>query len=300
MAIADMPRELFRTRRKESDVFDTPERRASPEATTPPEINISPSANQSQEKGLGLYDEKQGDVETKSQITADTASIAPQPNESQVSLADSASLLTTSAATTSSNSNDRPRTPGSRESRGKGIRRDSSPRAIGMDAAVGAGKSVGKIVTTGVKSPMNFCLGLAKGFRNIPHLYNDTTVRPVEKVTDIPTGIKVASKEFGYGLFDGISGLVTQPLKGAEKDGVGGLVKGVGKGIGGLVAKPAAGKYSAPVEMGMRTYGLISLQVSGAYRPTRCRAFMLKYPSCLREAAKTTSLPPGLFRVSES
>lgn len=246
MAIADMPRELFRTRRKESDVFDTPERRASPEATTPPEINISPSANQSQEKGLGLYDEKQGDVETKSQITADTASTAPRPNESQTSLLDSASLLTTPAATTSSNSNDRPRTPGSRESRGKGIRRDSSPRAIGMDAAVGAGKSVGKIVTTGVKSPMNFCLGLAKGFRNIPHLYNDETVRPVEKVTDIPTGIKVAGKEFGYGLFDGIAGLVTQPLKGAEKDGVGGLVKGVGKGIGGLVAKPAAGFWGIP------------------------------------------------------
>ena len=113
---------------------------------------------------------------------------------------------------------------------------------MSIDAAVGAGKSVGKIVSTGVKSPMNFCLGLAKGFRNVPTLYNDDTVRPVEKVTGIGSGLKVAGKEFGYGLFDGISGLVTQPLRGAEKEGAGGLVKGFGKGIGGLITKPAAGK----------------------------------------------------------
>ena len=47
---------------------------------------------------------------------------------------------------------------------------------------------------------------------------------------------------FGLGLWDGISGLVTQPIKGAQEDGfLGGLV-GVGKGIGGAVFKPVAGK----------------------------------------------------------
>jgi hypothetical protein len=91
---------------------------------------------------------------------------------------------------------------------------------------------------------MNFCLGLAKGFRNIPKLYNDDTVRPAEKITGISSGLKVAGKEFGLGLYDGISGLVTQPLKGAEKEGAAGLVKGVGKGIGGIMTKPAAGECS--------------------------------------------------------
>lgn len=123
-------------------------------------------------------------------------------------------------------------------------KRDTSPVGVGIDAAVGAGKTVGRVVGTGVKSPMDFCLGLAKGFRNLPRLYNDETVRPVEKVTDIGSGIRVAGREFGFGLYDGISGLVTQPLKGAEKGGAGGLVKGFGKGIGGLIAKPAAGEYS--------------------------------------------------------
>lgn len=44
-------------------------------------------------------------------------------------------------------------------------------------------------------------------------------------------------------MFGGITGLVTQPLRGAEKDGAAGLIKGIGKGIGGLVLKPGAGEH---------------------------------------------------------
>ena len=51
-------------------------------------------------------------------------------------------------------------------------------------------------------------------------------------------------QEFGFGFYDGISGLVTQPLEGAKKEGVAGLIKGFGKGIGGVVLKPGAGKPS--------------------------------------------------------
>ncbi|KAI0023776.1 hypothetical protein F4780DRAFT_785565 [Xylariomycetidae sp. FL0641] len=115
-----------------------------------------------------------------------------------------------------------------------------------LERALGAGKSINNIVSTGMKSPMNFCLGLARGFRNAPSLYNDDTVRPTEKVTSFGSGLKVASKEFGFGFYDGITGLVTQPLRGAEKEGGAGLLKGIGKGIGGLVLKPAAGVWGIP------------------------------------------------------
>jgi hypothetical protein len=111
-----------------------------------------------------------------------------------------------------------------------------------LERAFGAGKSVNTIVTTGVKSPMNFCLGLARGFRNAPKLYNDDTVRKPDKVSSFESGLKVAGKEFGLGFYDGISGLVTQPLRGAQKEGGMGFLKGLGKGFGGLVLKPAAGK----------------------------------------------------------
>ncbi|MBE3111859.1 MAG: hypothetical protein IMZ46_15365 [Acidobacteria bacterium] len=114
-----------------------------------------------------------------------------------------------------------------------------------LDDVRGAGDSVRKIVTTGMKSPMNFCLGLAKGFRNVPRLYNDDTVRPQEKVTDITSGLKVAGREFGFGMYDGLSGLVTQPLRGAAKEGGVGLVKGFGRGIGGAFTKPFGGKFSS-------------------------------------------------------
>lgn len=52
----------------------------------------------------------------------------------------------------------------------------------------------------------------------------------------------VTLKGFGYGLYDGISGLVTQPVDGARSEGVVGFVKGVGKGLSGVVLKPSAGK----------------------------------------------------------
>lgn len=108
------------------------------------------------------------------------------------------------------------------------------------------GKGALRIVGAGVKVHANFCLGLARGFRNAPKLYNDDTVRPAEKVTGFASGVKVAGKELGLGLYDGITGLVTQPLKGAEREGGMGFLKGFGKGIGGLVLKPAAGMWGLP------------------------------------------------------
>ncbi|XP_044715403.1 sterol 3-beta-glucosyltransferase UGT80A2 [Hirsutella rhossiliensis] len=135
---------------------------------------------------------------------------------------------------------------------------DSSPLGVSVGAAVGAGRNVGRAVSTGVKSPMNFCLGLAKGFRNVPRLYNDDTIRPVEKVTDLSSGIRIAGKELGYGFFDGIAGLVTQPIRGAGKEGAGGFVKGFGKGIGGLITKPAAGIWGVPAYMMQGVHAQVS------------------------------------------
>lgn len=119
----------------------------------------------------------------------------------------------------------------------------ASPRnaSDNLERAMMAGRSVNNIVQTGIRSPMHFCMGLAKGFRNLPRLYNDDTVRPPEKVTSLSSGLKIAGKEFGLGLYDGISGLITQPYRGAQKEGALGLVKGFGKGIGGIACKPASG-----------------------------------------------------------
>ncbi|KAL8737175.1 MAG: hypothetical protein Q9181_001964 [Wetmoreana brouardii] len=123
---------------------------------------------------------------------------------------------------------------------------ESRHEQISLDSAVGAGKGVGRIVGAGLKSPMDFTLSLARGFHNAPKLYGDDSVRNPDKVTGIQSGFKAAGKEFGYGMYDGVSGLFTQPFHGAKQEGVAGFVKGVGKGIGGLLLKPPAAFFSIP------------------------------------------------------
>ena len=50
-----------------------------------------------------------------------------------------------------------------------------------------------------------------------------------------------SGQEFTEGFYYGITGLLTQPARGFQKSGGRGLVKGVGKGMGGVFLKPAAG-----------------------------------------------------------
>ena len=117
---------------------------------------------------------------------------------------------------------------------------------ITVESAVGGAKAAGKIVSAGMKSPMEFTLSLAKGFHNAPKLYGDTTVRKSEKITDLQSGLKAAGKEFGFGFYDGITGLVTQPVAGARKEGAAGFIKGAAKGFGGLILKPGAAIWGLP------------------------------------------------------
>ncbi|KAL8672527.1 MAG: hypothetical protein Q9168_003030, partial [Polycauliona sp. 1 TL-2023] len=107
-------------------------------------------------------------------------------------------------------------------------------------------KGIGRIVGAGLKSPMDFTLSLARGFHNAPKLYGDESVRHPDKVTGIQSGLRTAGKEFGYGVYDGVTGLITQPMKGAKQEGVAGFVKGFGKGIGGFFLKPSAAFMSLP------------------------------------------------------
>mgnify|MGYP001307696022 CR=1 FL=1 len=48
-------------------------------------------------------------------------------------------------------------------------------------------------------------------------------------------------KRLGKGTFEGITGIVTKPVKGARSGGVSGFFKGLGKGLIGLPVKPIVG-----------------------------------------------------------
>ncbi|KAK0100746.1 hypothetical protein ONS95_007196 [Cadophora gregata] len=115
------------------------------------------------------------------------------------------------------------------------------------DASVETGHFAYSMAATVLRIPVAFFYNLANGFHNAPSfLLSDDTVRRRDNITGFGSGVKVASKEVYYGLYDGITGLVTQPYSGAQRDGPVGFVKGVGRGIGGLAFKTTAAAFGIP------------------------------------------------------
>ncbi|KIW19765.1 hypothetical protein PV08_00339 [Exophiala spinifera] len=252
MGVADFPVEILKSLKTAStELKDLHERRHSPTgSSTPPASSERASA---------------GDVST----TADAASEGPRSSvassaTTQVGQEQATPSSRPSAMSTvyTPNGSTRGSSHGRRWSRDghhsrsnsgspKPGHRAQSPACeevgqITLDTAVTGARAVGKIVSAGVKSPMEFTLSLAKGFHNAPKLYGDETVRNSEKIVDLHSGLKAAGKEFSYGFYDGITGLVTQPLAGAKKEGAVGFFKGAAKGLGGLVLKPGAGIWGLP------------------------------------------------------
>ncbi|KAI8719146.1 Glyco-transf-28 domain-containing protein [Fusarium sp. LHS14.1] len=117
---------------------------------------------------------------------------------------------------------------------------------VAKNAAIQVGEGIGGIVGAAVKSPMNFSVGLAKGLKYAPRLYHDELIRQPDKIDSFSSGLKVAGKELALGFYDGVAGLAVQPWKGAVKEGPKGFIKGFGKGVGGLIFKPAAGMFGLP------------------------------------------------------
>lgn len=228
MAIGDIPRDWYKTVKKSSSGSVTPKKDDS-SATS----NDAASSSQ-----LTLPSD------SASTWSAQPSALLSPPTRSDTASTKDPSILGGSTLQPSSGAISPGRSPSpqgtSSSQGGKSKKNLDVETALGM--GLDTGKNVSRIVETGFKSPMNFCMGLAKGFRNAPRLYNDETIRKPEKVTGIGSGVVVAWKELGLGFYDGVSGLVTQPYKGAQKQGGQGFIKGVGKGIGGLILKPAAGK----------------------------------------------------------
>ncbi|KAI0883512.1 glycosyltransferase family 1 protein [Annulohypoxylon maeteangense] len=86
-------------------------------------------------------------------------------------------------------------------------------------------------------APVDLFLALAQGFHNAPRLYGDDTVRRPIRVTGIRSGLKAAGYEFIYGIYDGFTGLVRLPIRGAKEGGIKGAIAGVAMGLTGFVLK---------------------------------------------------------------
>ncbi len=67
------------------------------------------------------------------------------------------------------------------------------------------------------------------------HAYMVTTPFVARLMTGIKSGLRAARHEFVYGIYDGWTGLVRLPVRGARDGGVRGFVTGVGMGVTGFV-----------------------------------------------------------------
>ncbi|KAJ4264866.1 hypothetical protein NW762_005109 [Fusarium torreyae] len=96
---------------------------------------------------------------------------------------------------------------------------------------------VERTATAIAKAPVDLSMALAQGFHNAPRLYGDNTVRRPTRVTGFHSGLRAARSEFAYGVYDGFTGVVRLPIRGAKDHGPIGFLKGTGMGLTGLVLK---------------------------------------------------------------
>ena len=95
---------------------------------------------------------------------------------------------------------------------------------------------------------------LSMALYNAPEILTGSETRTKHKnPKNFMSGIGYGSLAFAKGIVFGITGLVTEPYKGAKAKGAKGAFVGVGKGLVGLVSKPVAG-----------TVGLVGCTVQGA------------------------------------
>ncbi|KAI4220457.1 MAG: hypothetical protein LQ349_008081 [Xanthoria aureola] len=215
--------------------------------TSPPSSqasNENDSSTHSVRKSPSTSSQNLDQTDSTHNGTSLNPSLSQQPSASHLSWKSGASMAQTLSGSPSRRSRSSSRDRSSLDSStSKSI---AERQRISLETAVGTSKGIGRIVGAGLKSPMDFTLSLARGFHNAPRLYGDESVRHPDKVTGIQSGLRTAGKEFGYGVYDGVTGLFTQPIEGAKQEGMAGFVKGFGKGIGGFFLKPSAAFMSLP------------------------------------------------------
>jgi len=220
MGVADFPIEIFRTvkrqQTKHQERVDSMKENSNSDNSTPQ----GPSRSDSQvDLSSEVVSEPQSYLEDssmqESSPSAKTSYESTLRSSTETPASDTPLSSTTSFQRGSSlkqalrgtleraRSRSRDRDSGSRSNSRSGSRcsspfrsepKEFDPSQLTLENATRAGKGISRIVGAGLKSPMDFTLGIARGFHNAPKLYGDDTVRTPEKVTDFQSGLKAAGK----------------------------------------------------------------------------------------------------------
>ena len=226
MGVADFPIEIFRAAKKnQAQKHDAKEAAGQSSTSGSSTPTISSGSNSRPDLGYGAEDISEPNLKETAESLGDSS--GPSTKTSYESTNRSLKDLTSPGTPLSSiSSAKRPRGRSLRDalkgasSRSRSSSRESgtaSPSRLGrcrtptrskpaefdpskltLDNVTRAGKGVSRIVAAGMKSPLDFTLGLARGFHNAPKLYGDDTVRPQAKVTDFQSGLRAAGKVFAF------------------------------------------------------------------------------------------------------
>lgn len=129
----------------------------------------------------------------------------------------------------------------------QGLVMTDRPQELGIGIAKGASSFVKKSVFGLSDSMAKFTGSMSKGLAaaTLDKEYQDQ--RRMSKSRNRPKhalyGVTSGGNAFATSMASGIGGLARHPIEGAEKEGVAGFVKGVGKGFLGLATKPAIGAF---------------------------------------------------------
>ena len=129
----------------------------------------------------------------------------------------------------------------------QGLVMTDRPQELGIGIAKGASSFVKKSVFGLSDSVAKFTGSMSKGLAaaSLDKEFQDQ--RRMSKSRNRPKhalyGVTSGGNAFAASMASGIGGLARHPLQGAEKEGLQGFVKGVGKGFLGLATKPAIGAF---------------------------------------------------------
>lgn len=134
-------------------------------------------------------------------------------------------------------------TPGSNPplSQPQATRSNSDPFETAGNMAGAGLKGFGKFSGTYLRGVIvDIPHAAAEGFRRAPQLHGETP-KDYGTVHDWKSGIAVGGKNFVGGMTGGVTGLLTQPLKGFAENGKDGAMKGLAKGALGMATKMPSG-----------------------------------------------------------
>ena len=129
----------------------------------------------------------------------------------------------------------------------QGLVMTDRPQELGIGIAKGASSFVKKSVFGFSDSMAKFTGSMSKGLAAATLDKEFQDQRRMSKSRNRPKhalyGVTSGGNAFASSMASGIGGLARHPLQGAEKEGLQGFVKGVGKGFLGLATKPAIGAF---------------------------------------------------------